>query len=162
FRIVMPVKDPHLWNQTETKAALVDVLEFLTGDSWEFEFVARRASWNKSRQNILPLGSGQFVVVPYSAGLDSFAQSQLLKLEANRITPIRVTAWNRSISGCREWLSDSDGSKYRRVSIPVRVSTGNHPEPSYRTRSFLFLVFAGIAAHLAQAESIVIPENGQG
>lgn len=162
FRIVMPVSDPHRWNQLETQAALRDALEYLTGDCWDFDFIGRPDSWNKARQNILPLGSGQFVVVPYSAGLDSFAQSQLLKLDAKCVTPIRITAWNRSISGCREWMSDSDGSKYRRVSIPVKVLTGNHPEPSYRTRSFLFLVFAGIAAKLARAKSIVIPENGQG
>jgi 7-cyano-7-deazaguanine synthase in queuosine biosynthesis len=160
IKIMMPVCHPHQWDAS--KSALVDLLQFLTGDYWQIEFTARRAPWNVSRQEILSLGSGRFVVVPYSNGLDSFAQAQILKAKSGQLTPIRITAWNKGLAGERDWKIDPDGTKYRRISIPVRVSTTNHPEPSYRTRSFLFYVFAGIAAHMARAEAVIIPENGQG
>ncbi len=162
FDIVMPVRDPARWERKETKSALRNALEFLTGDGWSFEFIGNPTPWHTGKQQILDLGRGRFVVVPYSAGLDSFAQSQLLKLEGGAVSPIRITAWNQGVAGCRDWMREPDGTKYRSIPIPVRVSTTNHPEPTFRTRSFLFLTFAGIAARLADAEAIVIPENGQG
>jgi 7-cyano-7-deazaguanine synthase in queuosine biosynthesis len=160
IEIVMPVRQPDRWSAS--RPALHDLLQFLTGDYWQIEFTARRSSWNENRQDVFPLGAGRFVVVPFSNGLDSFAQSQLLKVEASHLTPVRITAWNRGLSGARDWKVDPDGTRYRRISIPVRVAANDHPEPSYRTRSFLFCIFAGIAAQLAKAEAIMIPENGQG
>ncbi len=160
IEIVMPVKNPDAW--LDCNGVLQELLQFLSGDYWHFTFTGRREAWREIRQDSFPLGEGKFVVVPFSNGLDSFAQSQMLKLEASPLTPIRVTAWNRGLAGQRDWKSDPDGTKYRRVSIPIRISANNHPEPSYRTRSFLFNVFAGIAAHLAEAECVIVPENGQG
>jgi hypothetical protein len=160
IEIVMPVRRPDEWQASS--AVLHELLQFLTGDHWQVTFTSRHGVWGNTRQDIFPLGNGTFVVVPYSNGLDSFAQSQVLKLESSGVTPIRITAWNRGLAGQRDWRTDPDGTKYRRVSIPIRISTDNHPEPSYRTRSFLFNVFAGIAAHLAHAECVIIPENGQG
>jgi len=156
----MPVRRPEEWQACS--AVLNELLQFLTGDHWQVAFIGRRKLWGKTRQDIFPLGKGTFVVVPYSNGLDSFAQSQLLKLDSSGLTPIRITAWNRGLAGRRDWGSDPDGTKYRRVSIPITISTHNHPEPSYRTRSFLFNAFAGLAAHLSQADCVLVPENGQG
>src|ERR1019366_4182651 len=153
IEIIMPVGEPEFWNKT--KSALHDALDYLTGDCWNIEFVSRRVQLDQLKQDILSLGGGRFVVIPYSNGLDSYAQSQLLKLE-NGISPIRITAWNRSITGRREWIAEPDGTKYRRVSIPVKYATDSHPEPSYRTRSFVFCVFTGVAAHLSKAEAIQI------
>lgn len=160
IEIVMPVRRPDQWQACE--AALQELLQFLTGDHWEITFTNRRSPWDNTRQDIFPLGNGTFVIVPYSNGLDSFAQSQLLKLESSRLIPIRITAWNRGLAGQRGWKADPDGTRYRRVSIPIRITTDSHPEPSYRGRSFLFNALAGLAAHLAHAEYVLVPENGQG
>lgn len=159
IEITVPVGDPEFWNKT--KSSLHEALEFLTGDCWEIQFESRRVPVDKLKQDILSLGSGKYVVVPYSNGLDSYAQSQLLKLQGG-ISPIRITAKNRSIAGSRDWITEADGTRYRRISIPVKFKTDPHPESSYRTRSFVFCVFTGIAAHLSKAEAIFIPENGQG
>lgn len=160
IEIGMPVRRPDDWHPCES--SLQELLQFLTGDHWEIKFTKPGRLCGNTRQDVFPLGGGNFVVVPYSNGLDSYAQSQLLKLKSNRLTPIRVTTWNRALAGQREWKVDADGTKYRRVSVPIRFKTDNHPEPSYRARSFLFNVFAGLAAHLAQAECVLVPENGQG
>lgn len=162
FKIVMPTHHFDVWNRADVKSALREAVQFLTGDEWEFEFSGRNQSWQHFRQQILDLGSGHFVVVPYSSGLDSFAQSQLLRLDPAKLIPIRITAWNRGVSGDRDWIQEPDGTKYRRVPIPVNIASPKHAEPSYRSRSFLFAVFAGIAAKLSDAEAILIPENGQG
>lgn len=160
IEIIMPVHDPEDWERC--RAHLQELLQFLTGDFWNISFIGRRSGWGNVRQDIFKLGRGSFVVVPYSNGLDSFAQSQMLKLSSSQLTPIRITTWNHALAGDRDWKTDPDGTKYRRVSVPVKIATSNHPEPTFRTRSFLFYVFAGIAAHLANAECVIIPENGQG
>ncbi len=161
LKIIMPVQKVHEW--INCGSALCEALRYLTGDSWEISFIAKKTPWFMPRQQFLiNLGVGRFVVVPFSNGLDSFAQSQLLKVESPGVTPIRITASNKGLPGDRVWMQDSDGTKYRRVSIPIRISARDHPEQTYRARTFLFYVFAGIAAHLANAEAILIPENGQG
>lgn len=159
IEITIPVGEPAFWNKT--KSALLEALEFLTGDCWEINFESRRSKLDQLKQDILSLGSGKFIVVPFSNGLDSYAQSRLLKLQSE-ITPIRITAKNHGVAGSRDWIPEDDGSRHRRISIPVNFQTDPHPEPSYRSRTFVFNVFAGIAAHLSKAEAIFIPENGQG
>jgi 7-cyano-7-deazaguanine synthase in queuosine biosynthesis len=94
--------------------------------------------------------------------LDSFAQSQLLKLDGSSATPIRLTAWNRSLAGNRDWILEADGTRHRRVSVPIKVAANTHAEQTFRTRSFIFCVLAGLASYLAEAESVIIPEAGQG
>ena len=162
FRITMPVCDPVFWSKPEICNPLKEALRFLSGDSWSFEFVERRGRIPELKQDELDLGGGRFVVIPFSNGLDSFAQSQLLKLNGSSATPIRLTAWNRSLAGNRDWISDADGTRYRRVSVPVKVGADTHAEQSFRTRSFIFNVLAGLASYLSDAESVIIPEAGQG
>jgi 7-cyano-7-deazaguanine synthase in queuosine biosynthesis len=159
IEIIIPVGEPDFWNRT--KHHLHEALEYLTGDCWEINFESQRVQFDELKQDILSLGSGKFIVVPYSNGLDSYAQSQLLKLRHD-IFPIRITAKNQNIAGSRDWITEVNGTKYRRISIPVKFQTDPHPEPTYRTRTFVFNVFAGLAAHLSKAEAIFIPENGQG
>jgi 7-cyano-7-deazaguanine synthase in queuosine biosynthesis len=162
LHIVMPVKKTEHWNQYALTTSLVDALHFLTGDTWSFEFVKRTGRSGKLKQAEFALGAGKFVVMPYSNGLDSFSQSRLLPKEIPGISAIRLTAWNRGLSGRRDWVTELNGVRYRRVSLPVTVAAGSHPEQTFRTRSFMFSTLAGLAAAMADAEAIVIPEAGQG
>jgi 7-cyano-7-deazaguanine synthase in queuosine biosynthesis len=162
FNVIMPVSEPRFWRQPAVSSALVEALQFLTGDTWTFEFIKRQGRLPRFNQNFLDIGGGDFVVIPFSNGLDSFAQSRLLETQGFSGTPIRVTAWNRGLTGSRDWLTDPNGARYRRVAVPVRIAEHSSPEPTYRTRTFLFSVLAGLAAYLAGAKTIVIPEGGQG
>src|SRR5581483_2525 len=73
IEIVMPVVYPEVWQRSGV--ALQRVLQFLSGDYWNITFTKICKPWDKVRQGVFPLGKGKFVVVPYSNGLDSFAQS---------------------------------------------------------------------------------------
>ena len=162
LHVVMPVARPRFWQQPAIVGSIVSALQFLTGDAWSFEFPKASMPLRSFKQAELDLGQGDFVVIPFSNGLDSFAQSRLLKVEGINATPVRVTAWNRGLAGSREWITDDDGSKYRRVAVPIKLVTKPNAEQSFRTRTFVFSVLAGLAASLANARQIVIPEAGQG
>ena len=162
IHVVVPVEDPRAWSQSEIVDSLIDALQYLTGDQWSFSFLKRVGRMPKVAQGELDLGQGEFVVMPFSNGLDSFAQSRLSRAEFPQYSPIRVTAWNRGLSGGRDWVVEADGSRWRRVAVPIRVAINGAADQTYRTRSFLFSVLAGLASHMSGAESIIVPEAGQG
>jgi len=162
LNIVMPVSEPRFWSRPEITGTLVEALCYLTGDAWSFDFIKRGGRLPRLNQSELDLGQGEFVVMPFSNGLDSFAESRLLRLQRPTVSPIRVTAWNRSLAGSRTWVTGADGLRYRRIAIPVKIATDGDADQTFRTRSFLFSVLAGLASHMADANSIIIPEAGQG
>ncbi|AWI09513.1 hypothetical protein CKA38_09890 [Ereboglobus luteus] len=162
LEIVMPVAEPRFWQQPEIVDTLLEALRYLTGDAWRFKFIKRAGRLPRVRQAEMDLGQGEFQVIPFSNGMDSFAQSRLLRKERPHISPIRVTAWNHGLAGSRTWLTDADGTRYRRVAVPIKFSFKGNADQTYRTRGFLFSVLAGLAAHMSGAKSIVIPEAGQG
>jgi hypothetical protein len=55
FELRIPVHNPRLWNSSKVEASLRDALEFLTGDEWHFEFVARRKAVERPAQIQLSL-----------------------------------------------------------------------------------------------------------
>jgi hypothetical protein len=72
-------------------AALVDVLEFLTGDKWNIEFTPRRKPQDISRQAYLPIPAGITTIIPFSDGIDSRAVSALKEKElGNRLCRVRL------------------------------------------------------------------------
>jgi 7-cyano-7-deazaguanine synthase in queuosine biosynthesis len=162
LHVVMPVKNPEWWSAYSLSSTLIDALRFLTGDAWSFEFVKRKGKSVKLKQSELALGAGKFVVMPFSNGLDSFSESRLLSVGFPNTAAIRLTAWNRSLAGGRDWVTEADGTRYRRVSLPVALATGKHAEQTFRSRSFMFSTLAGLAAAMSNAEAIFIPEAGQG
>lgn len=162
LHVVIPVGSPSFWARNGIKNALEDALGFITGDHWTFEFERRTEKLLKPKQREFALGEANTIVIPFSNGLDSFAQSRLLRHEGIDATPIRLTASNHGLSGDRHWVRDADGTKFPRVTIPFGLKTDNHAEPSYRSRTFVFAALAGVAAHLAKSHFIVVPEAGQG
>lgn len=162
IHIVMPVGNPQAWSKPAIIAALQDALGYLSGDAWSFEFTQRTEKLPRLEQPDLDLSASNSVVVPFSAGLDSFAQSKLLRSDGYDDTPIRITAKNHAVSGERDWCGDGTGKKSPRVSIPFTIKTSTHAEQTYRTRTFVFAAMAGLAAHLAKSRCIVVPEAGQG
>ena len=48
IEITIPVGDPEFWNKT--KSALLEALEFLTGDCWVINFELRRSKLQKPRR----------------------------------------------------------------------------------------------------------------
>lgn len=161
--LTIEVHDPDRWNDVAISSALSECLHYLTGDCWGFEFLPRD-------QPRVDLGNGYLeystppandrVAIPYSGGLDSYAQVQLFSAEES-VNPLLVTTWVPAQSGILPAGMGSVSGKDL-VSVNVQRSDRNHAEPSYRSRTFLFNTVAAVAAHLADIQTVVIPENGQG
>lgn len=149
---------PEHWNKENVRSALSRTLNILTGDCWSLKFHQRRSSLT-GKQRRLPLESqGPYSILPYSDGMDSMLLGLMLPSDVKQM---RLTAPNRAFRASRCSLCD-DG--YFRISIPIRTifHANDHPEPSFRSRSFKFLMVCALAAWWTNSDTIFIPENGQG
>jgi hypothetical protein len=147
----VPVFEQALFSRSDVSAALVDALGFLTGDAWSIEFIKRTDEPIKERY--LPLSDEPpSFVVPFSDGLDSFAQVAFLAKEFGdkAVLPFRAG----------KLQSGRAGGQFLQVSR--RFYAGHPREKSYRTRPFVYFSLAAVAAATAKAEAVVIGENGQG
>ena len=151
----VPVHDVERWQQPAVREALRDALEHLTGDSWDITFYGRKHCASKPRQSPLELPASVEAVLPFSNGLDSRAVGGLMERTlGSRLIRVRLASR----------LQDSEGLQGRRLAftnIPYRV-IAHSVESSARSRGFKFAVISGIAAYLAGANTIIVPESGQG
>ena len=160
----VPVNALDVWRCRSVNDALTEALGYVTGDHWSFEFVEGGECTTIGQRGI-PFDDGPYVVMPFSDGMDSFLQWQLVRREEPDVTPLRVLTSNRAISASR--LRDIDavvsGNRDPLLGVPIVVRCGNHPsEPTYRTRTFLFFCLAALAAAKTATTRIVVGENGVG
>jgi 7-cyano-7-deazaguanine synthase in queuosine biosynthesis len=154
----VPVHDVQRWRDKRIHEALHDALAFLTGDRWQVQFYRRRKRHVPPEQGLLSLSPNVTAVLPFSNGLDSCAVAGLTsKVLGSRLVRIRLG------SG----LTEGEGLTRQRqafTSVPykVRVSKDSRRESTARSRGFKFALISGIAAYLADAQSIIVPESGQG
>ncbi len=158
FELRIPVHELHRWKDPRVKNALRNALEFLTGDKWCIEFHARRQPAEQPQQGSLSLDPQVQAVIPFSNGLDSCAVAGLMERQmGNKLVRIRLGSS----------LQDAKSLSRERkafTSIPYTVSRGVRPfvESSARSRGFKFALISGLAAYLANAATIIVPESGQG
>ena len=154
----IPVHDPAHWRSAPVSEALHGALEFLTGDRWHIEFIARKKPAAPPRQQNLSLPDGERIVIPFSDGLDSRAVAGLTEREHSHKL-VRVRLGSRSLNGNR-----TKGNAVPFASVPYHVRYGcrGSVESSARSRGFKFMLLSGIAAYLSQARQVILPESGQG
>lgn len=151
--IQLPAYEHSQFQRAPAVGALAEAAWFLTGDRWNFEFVPRKAPAPR-RQGTLPLAQGTVRhVVPFSDGLDSFAQVRFSISEHGRdaVVPVR--------SGLG---SDRNFHGLMPLRIPRKFRGSRMQEVSYRTRPLVFYTLAAVAAVVTNADAVVIGENGQG
>lgn len=153
IQLEIPVFNTPVFSHPDTLAALLDAAGFLTGDAWDVSFVHRAGA--PMRERYLQLGEdAPKYVVPYSRGLDSFAQSELLKFAHGNEAVWEVR------SGKLQRGTDSPNASL--TEVPRQFRAGHPREPSYRTRPLVYFSIAAIAAATSKASFIAIGENGQG
>lgn len=153
----IPVHDPRRWSAPATAEALHDVLGFLTGDFWSITFVKRHNKASPPAQEPLDLGVPAEAVIAYSEGMDSRAVAGILGASlGEKLVRVRVGS-NAVDQPCHL------GKKEPFATVPYKVRTHvASRETSARSRGFKFAMISGIAAHLAEARTIFVPESGQG
>ncbi|CAE6938620.1 7-cyano-7-deazaguanine synthase [Paraburkholderia domus] len=152
LHVTLPVADPKRWQKSVVLKSLHDVLNHLTGDTWQFSFVqAKDISPISSRQMPLDFAKTKTFAVAYSNGLDSRAVSALSG-DKDEALCIRV-------AGNHQRRKDGD-SYFTQIPFEIREYRSN--ESSFRSRGFQFAAVTAIAAQLSNVTRIVVPESGQG
>jgi hypothetical protein len=146
-----------VWSHPVVAAQLKRCLKTLTRDAWNIGFQPASELQRQLRLRYEPESDLSGIAVPYSDGLDSLATRALLE-DVERSPPLCVTVITRAGIGSRiraavpqawAWAAFAPGA-------------GKHAEPSFRSRSFLFLAVAAVVARLRGIRRILVPETGQG
>jgi Queuosine biosynthesis protein QueC len=169
FRFKIAVRCPTIWKRPDVEAALTDTLEFLSEDSFAFEFfqTARRTGV----QPYLGFSDPQAHVINpddvmlFSGGLDSTAglveqligDRKRVALVTHRSARLLVARQTELIGRLREKIS-----KRSLFHVPMWVTLGGHEavEFSQRTRSLLFAVLGMLVAWMFNKRKIFFFENG--
>ena len=169
IEVTVPVLDLQAWTRAKVTELLEECLGYLTGDQWKFDFIRRTRSPSTLKvghtPHVVSLPKAAYVSIPYSDGLDSYAQATLLASRERDVALLCVFTDYRG--GPRSWLNFSK-SRHQEVSsiysipVPFQVIEPHHAEGSFRSRPFIFYSLAAYAAFLANSRRVLIPENGQG
>ena len=158
FTLRIPVENPDRWNDRNVSEALHDALNFLTGDLWSIEFYRLAHPWDRPAQVKLNLPAEVNAVIPFSNGLDSRAVAGLMEIEMdNKLVRVRLGTRVQD----REAITNE---RHPFTSVPYEVRSGSlkFVEPTARTRGFKFALVSAVAARLAGAGEVIVPESGQG
>jgi len=164
LQVSIPVSDPDFWARGVLQNALTECLSLLTGDTWQIDFT--RLKIVRPLQPSLHCDPKPFAdvscVIPYSGGLDSLAGLQLWQAANPNKAALRIgTDTNRDVGEViRRTTEGWRGTEP--VSVQLVLATGEHPEATYRTRTFVFFSTAMLAAKLASVSRVLVMENGQG
>jgi Queuosine biosynthesis protein QueC len=154
----LPVHEPERWQQVDVIRALHDALDFLTGDRWQVTVYARQQPAPQPRQGLFRLGHDKSAVIPFSKGLDSWIVAGLASRELGERL-VRVRLGGRKL---HPYGSSLRWEPFTSVSYNVCVGEQRRAESSPRSRGFKFAMTSGLAAYLAKAHRIIVPESGQG
>lgn len=162
LHLELPVYQLQTWRSPDVVESLQDCLQYLTGDRWSFQFVKRRRKSLMTGQiHVVASPVAPRVFVPFSHGLDSYAQSELIRAATSvEIVLVNINSSRRT----GNWKALGRGSRTRTRAIPVssRVDEPHHTEPSFRTRSFIYNMMAAYGAAMSDTRRVLVPENGQG
>lgn len=169
IRLVVPVSEPSRW--VAATSVLKSMLDFLTGDRWEFGFRKRPSRFQSIvEQEELDLISPSFDALSlFSGGLDSLIGA--IDLLENGSTPLLIShsgdgaasdAQNKLISGLKDHYKNISFDRLRvGMTFKQNLIKGVGSEDSTRGRSFLFFalgVFAGTG--FGRRFTLRVPENG--
>jgi 7-cyano-7-deazaguanine synthase in queuosine biosynthesis len=153
FTVRVPVLEPARWIDRAVYNALQDAASFLTGDDWAFEFVQRVGETPRPPQDCLQFNIATDAVIAFSDGMDSRAVAGLTSQAlGRRLVRVRV--------GSKAGGRPEPGEALPFAAVPYNVKVAG--ETSARSRGFKFALISGIAAYLAEASEIILPESGQG
>ncbi|ESQ87804.1 Qat anti-phage system QueC-like protein QatC [Asticcacaulis benevestitus] len=170
IKLIVPVSDPKLW--TESAAVLREMLNFLTGDFWSFEFRVRPHHFKLLVRKTDKKPKTYNGVSLFSGGLDSLIGA-IDELKKNAIdAPFFVShAGEAAVSSPQTAVFAALEKKHaQRALHRLRFPSARFPqnifpeirlENSTRGRSFLFFALAALAGSgLGSKFDLRVPENG--
>lgn len=166
FKIYMPVLELEKWNKN--KELLEEILSFLSGDLWQFEF--RQRDYNEIEKHIskgterTKKKNSPKSFCMLSGGLDSFIGAVDLLNDEKDIAFVGHYGGGKGVKSYQDKLKDklkdkfqlSDKQFFNFYAAPLKGL-----EDSTRTRSFMFFAHAIVlASGVNKKINLYIPENG--
>lgn len=167
FSAKVNVSDPQLWGRQDVREALVDAAEFLTEDSFEFEFDDLPPG--KPTQQYFNFASREDErtfdeVILFSGGLDSFAGAlQSLADGTGNVVLLTHRSSQKAITRqtrLANYLKGRFPKRVLHVQITARRKQTVATERTQRSRSLLFTSLAYAVARALQISTISFYENG--
>lgn len=167
FSAKVKVSDPQLWGRQDVREALVDAAEFLTEDSFEFEF--DDLPYGKPTQQYFNFASREDErtfdeVILFSGGLDSFAGAlQSLANGTGNVVLLTHRSSQKAITRqtkLANYLKGRFPKRVLHVQITARRKATVATERTQRSRSLLFTSLAYAVARALQISTISFYENG--
>jgi 7-cyano-7-deazaguanine synthase in queuosine biosynthesis len=173
LHVTVPVRRPGVWNSPRNRAALGDLLSFLTEDVWDFDFVPRHAAARsvESQAFLLPAPANHPVrVALLSGGLDSFAGAadQIAALPGHQFVFVSGASNTRLLAAQRSQVRAlATLTAIRPHHAVVRYSAARRrdvaaEERTQRSRGFLYLTLGVVAALVVGSRELFVFENGVG
>lgn len=158
FSLRIPVHDPYRWSDKAVVRTLVEALNLLTGDDWNFEFYVHHEAMHEPAQHRMDLPPEVEAVIAFSDGMDSRAVAGIERRRlGHRLVCVRVGTAPNDVS-----RKERRQMLFAALPYAVRLDDGRNAESSARSRGFKFGVVSAIAAYLTNAPSAIMPESGQG
>ncbi len=168
IKIYIPVLNFKVWN--DNKKLLEEMLSFLSGDTWNFEFrkrsltlieISHKEKMEKSNEKIEDYDQ----ICMFSGGLDSFIGAiNLLETDKKNIMFVSHYGGGKGTKEYQDILKEKIIEKYDlKISnfSQFFAKVVNGVEDTTRTRSFMFFSHAiALATMLNKKVDIIIPENG--
>lgn len=167
-RCLVPVSEPDIWRANES--LLINTLELLSGDVWQFDWVPlRRPRPVRRHRQRLPRGFD--TVCLFSGGADSLLGAIQLLEEGRKVILVGHQSEGQAASAQKELAGELKSmfpGKTCLVQCRVSRSTRKKPEfnlapkveRSHRPRSFLFLTLGIGVAVRCGIKDVFMPENG--
>ena len=171
FRFEIAVREPDFWNQVKMRDALVSMLDFLSGDTYEFAFGKNRDPAPHSQYldygKANPNPEGVKRVVLFSGGLDSlagaveevFEHKRRIALVSHKPVSHIATRQNTLVSRIVAGILDP---RLHPVHVSVTANKKGELESDHaqRTRSFLYATMGAVVARLFDLNDLYFYENG--
>ncbi|HYH68342.1 MAG TPA: hypothetical protein VD866_26855 [Urbifossiella sp.] len=165
---IIPVRDLAFWDQDEVKQLLAHVLQFLSDDTFTFEF--RQDARHTPRQQYFEFSEslnwefeGVDRVLMFSGGLDSLAGAIDTAAAGGNLVLVSHRPVSTQSSRQTDLFEQLRNTARRpMIHVPVWINKDERlgREPSQRTRSFLYATLGMVVAASVKAEGVRFFENG--
>lgn len=171
IRLTVDVQEPMFWETDEIQDALVDCLEFLTDDSWDFSFKQDGQRQCRENQRCLFPHRHDSRLCLYSAGLDSAAGLGTQLLRSSERPTIPITVWHQggqrfNVEKQIGLLRNHFAAELTPMIFKAHLLWGSRQrwkeESTQRSRAFLFMSVGAAVANLCGGSEVEVYESGVG
>jgi hypothetical protein len=174
FTFAIPVRRPDIWQQQSVRTALIEMLQYLSEDRFEFVFTQREALpeqlvFKEIGKELPPCPEADCVAL-FSGGMDSLGGAVHLAAQGHK--PLLVSHQSRSVMAALQknlalplrerfsWEFPQLGIWINRAGLGIGHAGLRAIENSQRSRSFLFLALGSLLARELKLDRLIVCENG--